>query len=161
MDKSGNSLFREKSLQKISSPEELDDYVRVTNPGVWMVLGAVVFLLAGFIVWGFLGKISTGIDAVCISNDGISCCYVSEENAAAIQPGMKIVLSNGNEATVVNMDDQAVEAKDAVTEYAMHVAGFDDGEWIHALEISETFPEGVYAAQVITETIKPIEFIFS
>lgn len=44
------SPFRQESLDRAKSPEQLDDYIRVSNPGVWMVLGAVLLLLlAGFI----------------------------------------------------------------------------------------------------------------
>ena len=44
-------LFREKSLERISSPEELHDYMRVTSPRLWMLLAAIMALLAGFIVY--------------------------------------------------------------------------------------------------------------
>ena len=46
-----NGLFRQKSIERISSPEELHDYMRVTSPRLWMILAAVVVLLAGFIVY--------------------------------------------------------------------------------------------------------------
>ena len=46
-----NQLFRQKSIDRISSPEELHDYMRVTSPRLWMILGAIVVLLAGFIVY--------------------------------------------------------------------------------------------------------------
>lgn len=39
------SPFRQESLDRAKSPEQLDDYIRVSNPGVWMVLGAVQILL--------------------------------------------------------------------------------------------------------------------
>ena len=45
-------LFRKQSLVKVTSPEQLNDYVRVSNPGVWMILAAVIILLAGVCVWG-------------------------------------------------------------------------------------------------------------
>lgn len=32
-------LFRQKSLDKITSPEQMGDYIRVSNPSVWMILG--------------------------------------------------------------------------------------------------------------------------
>ena len=35
-------IFREKSLKRITSPEELSDYLRVTSPSVWLVLAAVI-----------------------------------------------------------------------------------------------------------------------
>ena len=50
-------LFRKKSVDKVSSPEQLNEYIRVANPGVWMVLAAIVILLAGVVVWGFIGHL--------------------------------------------------------------------------------------------------------
>ena len=45
----GSTIFREKSLNKIASPEQMNDYIRVSSPSVWMVLTAVIVLLsAGF-----------------------------------------------------------------------------------------------------------------
>ena len=44
------SLFRKETLDRISSPEQLTDYLRVTNPGIWVVLAAVILLLAGILV---------------------------------------------------------------------------------------------------------------
>ena len=46
-----SELFRRKSLDRISSPEELHDYMRVTSPRLWMLLTAIVVLLAGFTVY--------------------------------------------------------------------------------------------------------------
>ena len=33
-----SNLFRKKSLERISSPEQLNEYVRVSTPSVWLVL---------------------------------------------------------------------------------------------------------------------------
>ena len=44
-------LFREKTMERISSPEQLTDYLRVTNPGIWAVLTAVILILVGIIAW--------------------------------------------------------------------------------------------------------------
>lgn len=46
----------QKSLNRVKSPEDLNDYIRVANPGVWLVLVAVVILLAGVCIWGFFRK---------------------------------------------------------------------------------------------------------
>ncbi len=52
-----SDLFRKKSLQKISSPEQLDDYIRVTTPSVWLVLLALIILLAGLLVYSIFGTV--------------------------------------------------------------------------------------------------------
>ena len=44
-----SELFRKKSMDRVSSPEQLNDYIRVTSPGLWLVLAAVVILLAGML----------------------------------------------------------------------------------------------------------------
>lgn len=47
----GDQLFRKESLERISSPEQLHDYMRVTSPRMWMILSAIAALLVGFIVY--------------------------------------------------------------------------------------------------------------
>ena len=37
-----NQIFRRKSLDTISLPEQLTSYLRVTTPGIWAVLTAVI-----------------------------------------------------------------------------------------------------------------------
>ncbi len=66
-----NKLFREKSVERISSPEQLNDYLHVTNPGIWILLICVIVLLAGIFIWvsqasieSFIsgtGKVETGV----------------------------------------------------------------------------------------------------
>lgn len=51
-------LFRDKSIEKVSSPEQLNDYIRVTSPSVWIVIIAMIVLLAGIITWSVLGKVT-------------------------------------------------------------------------------------------------------
>ena len=46
-----HQLFRKESIDRISSPEEMHDYMRVTSPKLWMILSAVIALLVGFIVY--------------------------------------------------------------------------------------------------------------
>ena len=52
-----DSIFRKKSLDHISSPEEIDDYIKVTKPGMWLVLAAIVLMLTAVIIWGIVGEI--------------------------------------------------------------------------------------------------------
>ena len=53
-----SGIFRQKSIDKVSSPEKLDDYIRVTTPSVWITLAAIVILLVGTIIWGTLGELT-------------------------------------------------------------------------------------------------------
>lgn len=51
-----NDVFRKESLERAASPERLDEYIRVANPSVWVLLGAVAVFLIGVIVWAALTK---------------------------------------------------------------------------------------------------------
>ncbi len=51
------SIFRQKNIDKVSSPEQLNDYIRVTTPSVWLVLAALVLLLIGMLAWSVLGTV--------------------------------------------------------------------------------------------------------
>jgi len=46
-----NGLFRKKSMERITSPEEMHDYMRVTSPRLWMLLTAIAVLVIGFIAY--------------------------------------------------------------------------------------------------------------
>ena len=64
------SIFRQRSLERISSPEQLTDYLKVTNIGVWVILAAVIILLAGLLVWSMVGNLETITDGVAVVKDG-------------------------------------------------------------------------------------------
>ena len=57
------SIFRKETLDRISSPEQLGDYLRVTTPGLWVVIVGVVAMLVGFFVWMSVGIIETTVPA--------------------------------------------------------------------------------------------------
>lgn len=52
-----SELFRKKSLDRVSSPEQLNDYIQVTSPSVWLVLAAIILLIVGMLAWSVLGTV--------------------------------------------------------------------------------------------------------
>lgn len=68
------SLFREVSLERLSSPEQLDELIKVTSPRAWFALIAMGCILISAIAWGFLGSIPTKIEGhgILLKNGGIS-----------------------------------------------------------------------------------------
>lgn len=57
----GHNIFREVSLKRLSSPDQLDQLIKVTSPRGWLALIALSLLLAAVIVWSFVGSIPTKI----------------------------------------------------------------------------------------------------
>ncbi|WP_026492478.1 hypothetical protein [Butyrivibrio sp. XPD2002] len=58
-----NKIFREKSIERVSSPEQLNDYIQVTTPSIWIILLAVIVLLTGTLIWGIFGEIHVNTEA--------------------------------------------------------------------------------------------------
>lgn len=51
------SVFNFESEDRVESPERLNEYIRVANPGVWVLVSALVLVLVAFVAWGFIGRI--------------------------------------------------------------------------------------------------------
>ena len=154
------TLFRKKSLDKVSSPEQLNEYIKVANPGVWMVLAAIVILLIGVVVWGFIGHLDTTLPTaiVCENNEAVS--YVKEENIGKIAPGM-IIRVGDKEYTISEIPAQPVRVDGSFSDYAVHASGLTSGEWVYAVKLDGSFTDGVYKAEIVIESISPISFILN
>ena len=154
------SIFREKSLQRVSSPEQLNDYIRVTSPGIWLTLSAVIVLLVGFVVWGVVGSLETTLSAVVISRDGTAACYVKESEIDKI--GLSDAGRLGSkEYTMKEMAAEPIVVDESFSDYALRVGGLSAGEWVYPMILGETLPDGVYEASIVTDKVSPISFLFN
>jgi hypothetical protein len=52
-----NDIYREKSINRMNQPEDLNDYIRVTTPSVWIVLIAVILVLVAVLGWMIFGTV--------------------------------------------------------------------------------------------------------
>ena len=85
------SIYRKKSLERISSPESLSDYLHVTSPAVWLILGAVILLLAGMLIWSSVASIDSVVTGTAQVEDGSMRILLDDEQfSAVIQPGMSV-----------------------------------------------------------------------
>jgi hypothetical protein len=67
------SIFRQISLERLSSPEQLDQLVRVTDPMSWLALLALSLVLVAAGVWGVFGSLPTQVtgQGILVSSGGI------------------------------------------------------------------------------------------
>lgn len=90
-----NQIFRQKSLDQISSPEQLHDYLHVTNPTVWLALAAVVLLLVGCLIWLSAASNDVFASATATVNDGSMVVQVDDPTLAkTVNSGMKVLVSD-------------------------------------------------------------------
>lgn len=165
-----NQIFRKKSLDRVSSPDQLDEYIHVTNPSIWIVFAAIVVLLIGACVWGVMGYLDTTATAAAYADPSTNqlILYIKEKDAPYVHPGT-VFRVNGQEYTVEAVHDEhyRVEAAEGLDpdllEYAMHVGGLVAGEWVNCAYAAQKEPlqEGVYEAAVVLERVHPMSFILN
>ena len=122
----------------VSSPEQLSDYLRVTNPGVWVVLSAVVLLLAGLFVWASVGTLETTAGAKVIVSGHTAQVYLTGGQTA--EAGMTLRVS----------DQEAV------------IASVQADKLGRSICYAELFlPDGTYDGVVVIQRTRPISFLFA
>ena len=157
MDK---QLSKKNNIDRVSSPEQLHDYVKVTNPGLWMVISAIVILLAGIVVWGFIGKIDTTLPTAIVTDGGKAVIYIGESDVEKIGIGMT-VRSEGKEYKITDIANEPVKVDNFLTDYAIHASGLTAGEWVYVLSIDGEHSDGIEKADIVIESISPISFILN
>lgn len=153
-------LFRKKSIDKVSSPEQLNDYIRVSNPSVFMVLAVVIVFLVGVCVWGIFGHLDTVIRTVGECNNGVVTCYIKESDIPVVQVGMEIIVG-GKRGTVTDVEPLPMEVTADMDSYLLHLGGFAEGEWIYAIKAQVPTDDGIYEAQMTAESVSPMSFVWN
>lgn len=134
-----NEIFRKKSMEKISSPEELNAYLKVTSPRTWFILCSIIIFLVGLLAWASVGRLETKASAIAVVDNQDVLLYPSSENAYAIQAGMPVYIEN--QQTIISQ----VESD----EFGRIIAS-----------ASLNIPDGKYNAEILIESIAPINFLF-
>ncbi|MEG1427116.1 MAG: hypothetical protein RSC76_05450 [Oscillospiraceae bacterium] len=161
-----SELYRKKSLDRISSPEQLDDYIRVTNPGVWFVLGAVVILLIGACLWGVFGQLDTTVKVEAVAQGGKAILYLTEDTVKTVAPGDKI-RANDKVGTIQEISPTPISYRDACAalgQYEYVISANESGKEALFFAVTADIPgiaEGVTKAEIIIESAKPISFVLN
>ena len=134
-------LFRQKSLDKVKSPENLDDYIQVSNPGVWLLLVSIILLLAGACVWGIFGHIDSTIPTTVRAESGAVTCY-TEDAAASVQIGMTVKFGD-YEAVITEIEE------------------LDMPGYRCALKSKKPVSDGFYEGKIVITRYKPLSFILN
>ncbi|MBQ3704524.1 MAG: hypothetical protein II885_17500 [Oscillospiraceae bacterium] len=136
MEENHQTVFRKKTLERISSPDQLTDYLCVTNPGIWVVLVAVILLLAGVFAWSMVGTLETKTEVKIIVS----------EHTAQIIPLSSETLAEGMSLRVSGQE--------------VRIASSQTDEYGRSVGVSEVnLPDGIYDGIVVTEAVHPISFL--
>ena len=157
-------------MQRISSPEKLNDYIQVANPNVWMIMAAIIILLASVLVWGFFGSVSTTHTVKGLAKDGQIVCYINTNAGFSVQKGMQVAISGdmpgtvtGEVASVSSAPLSYVEASAGInSDYAVYSLNLADWNMQAIISADSPLTEGaIYSVSITTESLRPIELVFN
>lgn len=146
-----NKVFREKNLERISSAEDLHQYMRVTSPRLWMFLSVILVLIIGFIVFACLVTIENNVDTKAVVE------RYDEKGAPSMTIDIEIPAEVGEVVhigTEVRVENQKGTIKSI---YENDTLG--KGAMVELEDPAFLFEEGTYKAKIVLETISPIRFL--
>ncbi len=136
-----DSLFREKTVKRISSPEDLSNYLHVTRPSVWLVLVAVILMLIGILVWSSVASIDSFATGTAVVKDGtMYILFDNEQIAENVEGGMSVF---------------AGESKSRISS----VGTDENGERFAVAPTDLT--DGIYAVRVVFKQMRVIRLLFN
>ncbi|MBE8726450.1 NHLP bacteriocin system secretion protein [Flavobacterium hungaricum] len=57
-------FFRKSALEKLSTPEKLDQLIKVTGTKAWIALSTIIVAIFTALIWSFIGTVKTKLDVV-------------------------------------------------------------------------------------------------
>jgi hypothetical protein len=104
------TVFRKVALERLASPDQLDQLLQITRPTGWLALGSLAALLGIALVWGFTGTVPievqgqgmllrpklAGDRGASVTSGGVrrkelmAVLYVSASEGERVRPGMEV-----------------------------------------------------------------------
>lgn len=130
-----------KTVSRISSPEQLNDYLHVTNPRIWMLLVAVALLVAGLLLWSAFATVESYATGTARASDGeLEVTFDDPEKATNVKPGMEMQVGG-----------ETCEVLTVGTDNNNNVVAF----------AKKTIPDGTYSVRVGYSTVQVISMLFN
>ena len=150
-------LFREKSLEQFSTPEQLNDYIRVTNPSVFLFLIGIIAFLIGVVIWGMTGTIEASSTVDAVSSGGYLTAYVPFAEASDIGDD-SLIRVNGSEYKIVAVSNP-VRAADILSSDRLSTYSLSPNDMVVGVSANTPLADGVYTVQVVMVKMRPSDLI--
>lgn len=83
--------MEESGARRIASPDQLNDYLRVTNPKIWMLLSAIALLIVGLLLWSSFTTIESYATGTARAVGGeLTVSFDDAAKASKVKPGMEM-----------------------------------------------------------------------
>ena len=135
------SVFRKESLKRVSSPEQLNEYLQVTSPTSWVVFGAAILLIVSLLLWSSVTAVESYAAGKAQVQDGVlTLVFDDTAKAENIEVGMDV----------------------KVGDTLMPVVSIGQDSDGNVFAVADTnLPDGIYEARVGYKSTQIIELFFN
>lgn len=163
----GAQMFRDSALRKMSSADDLDRYVKVTNPSAWVLIGAVAVLIIAALIWGFTANLPLNSTVIGVIQDGEVVCFLplDEKNIATTDSK---VTAAGCETYIISVDGDPYSQREVSatlrSDYA--VESLKLAQWSYKVTVAlpdelSSWEEGDdVPVQITTKEVAPLAYLF-
>ena len=91
----GNEGAGTQDVRRMSSPEQLNDYLKVTSPKIWLLLAAVALLIGGLLLWSSFTTIESYATGTARAVGGeLTVTFDDAKKAGKVQAGMEMTVGD-------------------------------------------------------------------
>ena len=160
-------MFRETALRKMSSAEDLDRYLKVTNPSAWVLIGAVAALLVAAFIWGLTANLPITVTTTGVLKDGQVVCFLPLKGDAMASTDSKVTAA-GHDTRILSIDDNPFSKREVsetigndYTVQSMQLEQWSDKLFVELPKELESWEEGDDVPIAITmKEAAPLSYLF-
>jgi hypothetical protein len=160
-------MFRETALRKMSSADDLDHYLKVTNPSAWILIGAVTVLLVVAFIWGLTANLPISSNTTGVLKNGEIVCFLPLDGNAIATTDSKVT-AVGHETHIVSVDDNPYSQREVAevigSDYT--IASLNLPQWSYKVivalpsEIADWEEGDDVPIQITTQEVAPLSYLF-
>ena len=150
-------MAKQEKSAAIASPDELSEYIHVTTPSVWLVLIAVLILVAGALFWASKAHLKTVAHGCAVVENGSAVVYFDIKYSNNIKEGMDVSI-NGTDYTIRSVDKETYIDDEAENSKLLSREFSHDSKVCSAVVPCDQ-PNSIYPADATVEVVTPISFL--
>ena len=151
------------SQQKITSPQQLADYIKVINPSGWIALSAIAVLLCGLFAWILFGTIEEDIHAVSLTQNMETYCFLHANDVAMLEEHMVVRMGrlSGN---VKEIAQTPIDYSDIINTYGQRARflqlDVDGLSYLVTCSVPGAI-DGIEDVRIVINTLSPLNYLIN
>ena len=147
------NLFRKSSIERATSPEQLNNYIKINSVNVWVLLISIIIFLFGALVWSCIGHIDTTLEVGAVVEKGEMTLSVMADQIDNISEGQKVMVKGNSKEYFISSISEFPTAESEVNP--------DTSKWVYPVYLKCDLEDGSYRAVITIDSVTPISFIIN